>query len=124
MGRNHKSARDAGTRFTRDIADHLAHLLEDDRIEPRGLRGAKDRGDIAGIRWHGQRVVIECKDRAQLALPQWLREAEVERGNDDAVVGVVVHKRRGIAAPGEQYVTMTVDTLATLLAGQKVGDDV
>ena len=37
--------------------------------------------------------------------------------NDDARVGVVVHKRHGKASPGEQLVTMRLQDFARLLGG-------
>ena len=95
MSRNRKSAKAAGSRFEREIADTIARTLEDDRIERRARSGAKDRGDIAGVRLHGQRIVIECKNTARIDLARWMTEAEVERGNDDALVGLVVSKRHG-----------------------------
>lgn len=116
--RTRASARSAGTRFERTIADFLATRLGDDRIDRRPKTGAKDRGDIGGVRTPlGGRVVLECKDTTRLDLPGWLRQAEVERGNDDAVAGVVVHKKRGTAEPAEQYVTMSLETLAVLIEG-------
>ncbi|MTE24861.1 hypothetical protein [Microbacterium sp. ZXX196] len=115
--RSRTSARKAGSAFERAQADWLASRLDDDRIDRRVKTGAKDRGDIAGVRLHGHRVVIECKSTATLALPAWLREAEVERGNDDALIGVVMHKKRGTADPAEQYVTMTAETFAVLIEG-------
>lgn len=116
--RNRKSARDAGTAFETSQARWLADRLDDDRIERRSRNGAKDRGDIGGVRTiRGGRVVIECKNTATLALPAWLREAEIERGNDDALIGVVMHKKRGTTDPAEQYVTMTAETFAILLEG-------
>jgi hypothetical protein len=116
--RTHRSARKAGTAFESSVAAYLAAELDDDRIERRAKNGVKDRGDITGVKTiRGGRVVIECKNVATLALPAWLREAETEAGNDDAVIGVVVHKRRGVADPAEQFVTMTLNTLARLLNG-------
>lgn len=116
--RSRASAKDAGTRFERSVADFLATRLDDDRIDRRPKTGSKDRGDVGGVRTPlGGRVVIECKDTARPDLPGWLRQAEVERGNDDAVAGVVVHKKRGTADPAEQYVTMSLETLAVLLEG-------
>ena len=41
-------------------------------------------------------------------LAGWCDEAEVERGNADAVAGVVVHKARGKGQFLDQYVTMRV----------------
>lgn len=114
--RSRASAKDAGTRFERSVADFLATRLDDDRIDRRAKTGSKDRGDIGGVRTpSGARVVIECKDTARLDLPGWLRQAETERDNDGAAVGVVVHKKRGTANPAEQYVTMSLETLAVLL---------
>ncbi|KJL37076.1 hypothetical protein RR49_01188 [Microbacterium ginsengisoli] len=116
--RNRTSARKAGSSFERSIADWLASRLNDDRIDRRVKRGVKDRGDITGVRTiRGGRVVIEAKNTTRIDLSGWLREAEAERGNDDAVVGLVVHKRRGIADPAEQYVTMRLEGLAVLLEG-------
>jgi len=111
--------RQKGSTFERAIADYLAARV-DDRIDRRVKTGAKDRGDIGGVRLHGQRVVIEAKNVRVMALPQWTREARVEAGNDDALVGVVVHKRHGKTAPGEQWVTMTVDDLVAILTGERV----
>lgn len=118
MSRNLKTAKDAGARFERSMADYLSRALGDDRIDRRVKTGAKDRGDIAGVRIRGRRVVIECKDYGgRHKLPEWLDEAEAERGNDDAAYGVVFWKRRGVSDPAEQYVTMTVETFAAIAAG-------
>jgi hypothetical protein len=118
MTRSRASAKAAGARFERSIADALAEHV-DDRIDRRVKTGAKDRGDIAGIRHMGGRVVVECKDVAQLALSGWVNEAEIERGNDDALAGLVAHKRRGHADPLDQYVTCTVRDLVALLTGAR-----
>ena len=100
------------------MADYFAWALDDDGIDRRVKTGSKDRGDIAGVRVRGQRVVIECKDYGgRHRLPEWLKEAETERGNDDAAYGVVVWKRRGTADPAEQFVTMTAETFMAMVAG-------
>lgn len=114
MTRSRASAKAAGSRFERSIADHLAAVL-DDRIDRKVRTGAKDCGDIGGVRAAGKRIVIECKDHATLALPAWTREAQQEAINDGAALGVVVHKRRGTTDPAQQWVTMTVTELTTLL---------
>ncbi|KUM31867.1 hypothetical protein AQ436_01755 [Arthrobacter sp. EpRS66] len=119
MGRSLKSAKAAGTRFEGSVAKFLAKAVDDDGIDRQVRTGAKDLGDIRGVRIWGQPVAIECKDVATMALPAWLREAEVERGNKDALVGVVVHKRRGTADPADQYVTMTLLDFAALIAGAR-----
>lgn len=123
MSRTRASARAAGTAFETLIARHLAQRLQDDRVERRARNGAKDRGDIAGVRVHGQRLVLECKNTARVDLAGWVGQAETERGNDDALAGVVIHKRRGVTDPGRQYVTMTVAELLAIITGQRDDDD-
>lgn len=119
MARSRASAKAAGARFERRIADYLAEHV-DDRIDRRVKTGSADRGDIGGVRHMGARVVIECKDYAgQYKIGPWLGEAEIERGNDDAGVGLVVAKRRGTAAPGEQVVIMTLADLVSLMTGER-----
>lgn len=107
-----------GARFERQIADCLNRLV-DDRIDRRVKTGAKDKGDIAGLRHMGGRVAIECKCVATFSLGTWVNEAEIERGNDDAIAGLVVHKRRGHGDPLDQYVTCTVRDLVALLTGER-----
>ena len=124
--RTRASAKAAGSRFEREIADYLAKHI-DDRIDRRVKNGAKDKGDIAGIRLspalRGGRVVLECKNTAKLTIGTFLNEAETERGNDDAIAGVVVAKRHGIGDPGSQIVLMTVRDLVSLLTGERPNDD-
>ncbi|UOQ60351.1 hypothetical protein MUN76_15175 [Leucobacter rhizosphaerae] len=109
--------------FESHVAGFLADALDDDRIERRAKNGSKDRGDVGSVRTiDGKRVVVECKDYGGRLLPsEWVREAEIERGNDDAAVGVVVAKRRGkgLAQMGESYVVMTLADLAVLLGGER-----
>ena len=119
MSRTRASAKAAGARFERQVADYLATCLDDDRIDRRVKGGSKDRGDIAGLRHMGGRVVVECKDCATISLPQWAREAEIERGNDDALAGIICHKRRGRADPADQWVTMPLGELVALLNGDR-----
>lgn len=123
MTRNRKSAKAAGARFERLIADALALHLQDDRIDRRPKTGAKDRGDIGGVRLHGKRLVLECKDTSRINLAGWAAEAAVERGNDDALAGIVVHKRTGKGDPLEQWVTMTVRELIAILLGHRIEED-
>lgn len=118
MSRSRTSAKAAGTRFESLVAGYLnAHV--DDRIERRAKTGGKDRGDIGGLRHMGQRVVIECKDTSRHNLGGWAAEAEIERGNDDAVAGIVVHKRHGKGQAGDQWVTLTLADLVALLTGSR-----
>ena len=118
VSRSRASAKAAGSRFERLVADYLAEHVSE-FVDRRVKTGAEDKGDIGGVRAHGQRVAVECKDVAKMNLSGWVSEAETERLNDDALVGVVVHKRRGKGNPGDQYVTLTLDGLAALLTGKR-----
>ncbi|MFI0469276.1 hypothetical protein ACH347_34820 [Saccharopolyspora sp. 5N102] len=124
--RTRSSAKAAGARFERAIADYLAAHI-DDRIDRRPKNGAKDRGDIGGIRLspalRGGRVVVECKDTTRVQLAGWAAEAEIERGNDDAVAAVIIHKRQKVADPGQQWVTCTLADLVALLTGERPRTD-
>lgn len=118
MPRSHASARTAGQKFERAVADYLKDELGDDRIDIRPKNGKNDRGDIGGIKTiRGGAVVIECKNVKTMTLGSWVNEAERERGNADAAVGIVVHKRHGNGSVGEQFATMTLETLARLIDG-------
>ena len=109
-----------GASFEQQTADYLAHVLGRS-IERRVKHGAKDRGDIAGLYIRGQRAVVECKCCKKMELAQWVDEAEEERANDDADFGIVIHKRKGCGKKnfGGNYVTMTLETLAAIIAGSK-----
>lgn len=117
MARTRKSAKAAGGKFEREIADYLRDTL-DDRIDRRVKTGAKDKGDIANVRdSHNNRIVIECKNVIKQSLPEWVKEARNEAENDNALVGVVVHKRHGVGKPAQQWVTLTLEDLVKLLRG-------
>ena len=85
------------------------------QAERRTLNGTKDRGDIAGL----PGVVIEVKNCARQELGAWIAEAEIERDNDRASLGVVWHKRRGKGNPGDWFVTMSGAQFAALLREQQ-----
>ena len=121
--RTRSSARAAGARFERAVADWLAaHVSE--WIDRRVKTGVRDCGDLANVRVHGgRRVAVELKDYGgRFLVAEWLAEAERERVNDGAVAGVVVAKRRGVSDPAAQVVFMTVADFAALLTGHDVRD--
>jgi hypothetical protein len=121
--RNNRSARAAGTRHAQSIAAYLAAWLDNDQIERRDKNGNKDRGDITGVKFSGQRVVIEAKDYGgQFKVGPWLVQAETERLNDDAGVTMVVAKRIKYGQPGDQVVLMTVRDLVSLMMGYRPDD--
>jgi hypothetical protein len=120
VSRTRASAKQAGASFERTVADYLRDELGQEFIDRAPKHGAKDEGDISNVRdSHGNRIVVECKNAHTLSLPQWTREAETERVNNRALVGVVVHKRHGVGSPGQQWVSMTLDELIVLLKGTR-----
>jgi hypothetical protein len=119
MTRSRASAKQAGARFERQIADALAVALDDDRIDRMPQYGNRDRGDISGVRIHGQKVAVEVKDCARLNLPAWTDEAHIEAGNHDALVGIVISKRHGCGDPLKSWVHMTVADFVAIVSGQR-----
>lgn len=115
MGRNLRSAKAAGSRFERLIADYLDDRLEDCHVDRQVKTGAADSGDLYGVACRGRRIAIECKNVTKTALPQWVREAHAEASNIGGLTGIVIHKRHGNAKPADQWVTMTVTDLITIL---------
>lgn len=115
MTRNRKSAKAAGARFERQIADYLRDALDAPHIDRQVKVGRRDLGDIRGVQINGKPLAIECKDVATLALPQWTREAQQEALNLGAVAGLVIAKRRGTTDPGQQWVACTLDDLIRII---------
>ena len=116
MSRTRASAKKAGSSFERLMADYLRAALDNPNIDRMVKSGSLDRGDIANVRdSHGRLLAVECKNTATMSLPQWEREATAEALNYGAHAGIIIHKRRGTADPGEQWVTMTAETLTKLL---------
>jgi hypothetical protein len=110
--------RQKGSSFERLVADYLkanGFPFADRRVKS----GAKDRGDIGGVHVHGQPVVFEAKNTTRISLGTWAAEAETERLNDDALAGVIVHKRHGRGKPEDQWVTMTLADLTAILTGKR-----
>jgi hypothetical protein len=106
-------------RLTADyLREHVSRF-----IDRRVKTGALDKGDLVNVETQDcARVVVEVKNVAAMSLGAWLAEAEVERVNDGALVGLVVFKRRGVSAPGDQFVAMTLRDLAALLSGVRPAD--
>jgi hypothetical protein len=109
-------ARAKGTALETLAVNYLSERLGDDRIMRMPLHGKADRGDIAGVRTVlGEKIAIEVKNHKRMELGVWLTEAEIERGNADAAVAVVVHKRHGKGQAPDQLVTMTLADFSVLL---------
>lgn len=86
-------------------------------IDRRTKTGAKDKGDVSNVRiGDGMKVVVEAKSVVKLNFSGWLKEAEVERANDEAWIGIVIAKRKGYGKPEDQYAVMTQADLLRILA--------
>ncbi|OQW34555.1 MAG: hypothetical protein A4E20_11080 [Nitrospira sp. SG-bin2] len=118
MPRSRQSAKQAGSRFERSIADYLKEVTGDDSIDRLVRRGSKDCGDIANVKIHGHRIALELKDVAKTDLPGWTNEAKVEAKNYGALAGFVISKRRGTTDPSKQWVFGTVSELVALITGE------
>jgi hypothetical protein len=70
-----------GTAFETLIVDYLKQFYPN--CERRALQGALDKGDITGV---DNRFIFECKSHNTLNFSGWLKEAEVERVEDQYVV--------------------------------------
>lgn len=118
MARSRNSAKQAGARFERNTADWLRDNVSE-WIDRKVKTGAADKGDIANVRTHNnERVVVECKDYGgRLEAGTWIKEAETERVNDEAIAGIVVAKRKGTTDPGDQYVITTLRDFTAILTG-------
>ena len=115
MTRNRKSARAAGARFNRLIANCLRTELGDPNIQVAPAWGAVDKGDIVNVRIDGHDLVIQTKDVATESLPRGTGAAKVQARNAGALAGLYVHKRHGVADPMKQWVTCTVAELVALI---------
>ena len=82
-------------------------------VERRALSGINDKGDITGLK----DVVIEVKKHDSYAgkLAGWVEEAEIEKANAKATIGVVWHRRKGKGKAEEWFVTMSGDQFLQIL---------
>jgi hypothetical protein len=105
------SAKQRGTRWESAIVGYLRDegWPYADRVP---LSGNRDRGDVT---LGPGSPVIEAKHARAVDLAGGVDEAETERVNAAAAVGVVWHHRRGKGSPADGYVTMTGATFVRLL---------
>ncbi len=119
-------ARDKGTAMETAVVSYLRGFFSDSEgtIHRRALQGKNDQGDVGGVLWKGSPIVIEVKNCRKFEPKEWLRQAEVERGNADAALGVVAFHVNGIGIEntGQQGVLMTLETFCKLIGGAHEGD--
>jgi len=118
MTRSRASAKAAGSSMERMVADYFKENgfpFADRRVKT----GAADKGDVGGVHAHGERLAIEVKNTAKISLGVWAAEAETERVNDQALAGLVVHKRHGKGQAADQWVTLTLADFLAILTGTR-----
>lgn len=82
-------------------------------LQANGAPHAERRGagfeaaDIIGL----PGVTFEVKNRAKLALPEWMRQLDKEMEADRSDVGVVIHKRPGQTYVGNWWATTNARTV-------------
>ena len=96
-----------GSAFERLIADYLAERMPCERI-PAGA--TLDRGDL-----RTEAAAIQCKNHRTLSLGAWLRDAMEQQQNAGKRLHALVVKRKGSAAPAEQFVVMSLEQFRELL---------
>lgn len=99
-----------GTNFETFVVNYLKQFYP--FAERRTLHGVLDKGDIAGT---DPRLVWECKNQKILNFSTWLHEAETERINADAEIGLVVAKRRSYGNAADQYAVLRLEDLLKIL---------
>jgi hypothetical protein len=105
-----------GTAAETAVVEYLKEWFP--RCERRTTSGSNDRGDInLGPSYLRNQVdvVIEVKNHRVMALPEWIKEANVEAFNANVDIGVVWHKRVGKGSPADWYVTMDGATFTDIL---------
>ena len=84
-----------GTRFETACALFLSEKTGCE-VERRALHGAKDLGDLFGLKAHGYTGIAECKNYKAITnseLDSWKEQTIAERGNADADFALLlVHK--------------------------------
>ncbi len=118
-----------GTRLETAVMQYMQWALGDNGIHRETLHGSADVGDIGGVYYGGEPVTIEVKNTARLDLAAHYREAEVEAGNKDSVLPILIQKRARtgidtLEGAGGQWAVMTLETLCRLLNhGLPLGPD-
>jgi hypothetical protein len=104
-----------GANFELSLLPLLVTHYGEDNVVRLGKQGVKDKGDyhIVGEK----RFIIEAKREASYGgkLAGWLTEAAREADCAGKPIGVVAHKRHGIALPDRQYLTLELGDFLNLV---------
>jgi len=91
-----------------------------EKAERRALHGTFDKGDINWLDW----IALEVKNCRTPRYGEWVREAEEERRNAGAEIGVVVHKPHGtsITNQADWHVVMSLDTFLHIVQMRELAE--
>lgn len=109
-----------GTSFETAVVRYLRWALDDPRIDRMALHGNNDTGDITGIYYAGERVVVECKNTKQPNYAKYWQQTLDEMGNADTCFAALVRHRPGVGyasleGVGAQQVILDKSMLGTLI---------
>ena len=103
-----------GSAYERSVVNYLRS--QGFTVERTRAGWTDDRGDIHGMHSaSGRPFTFECKTHRRDGLPGWIRELAVEVENAGGDIGAVIHKKVGTTEGGEQYATMPLSMLVSLL---------
>lgn len=109
-----------GDTYERAVLQHVQHAGHPDAERTRAGY-ARDWGDI-----HldpTRAVVVQCKNHARWALPEWLTQLAEQVRDAGARHGVLVIKRRGTGQVGRHYAVLEFGDYLDLLADAGYGTD-
>lgn len=107
---------------------YLAWALQDTRIDRMPLKGDADQGDLAGVRYAGETVCVECKDTKQPQYRRFWQRTLEEAANMDAPYAVLVRHRRGVGVKSLNGMARQMAVMDTAMAERfldacRAGDD-
>lgn len=112
------SSKHKGTAYETSVRKYLDSYGLSFSRQP--MHGRNDEGDLISKTIGGLRVMIECKDHATVTkslIDKWKQQTQVERGNADADVGLlVIHGAgNGEMRRGDDMVYLTLGDAGRLL---------
>lgn len=113
-----------GTRFETALVKHFTEFgYPLARMEK---AGASDKGDLRGLFFEGDPIVVEAKVRAKASsftIGPWLGEVAAAKNNLDAPAGLLIIKRPGTTDTARSWVVLTKDDVERLRFPVEFSDD-
>lgn len=117
-----------GTSMETWTVRYLAWALQDTRIDRMPLKAAADQGDLAGVRFAGSPVCVECKDTKEPQYRRFWERTLEEAANMDTQYAVLVRHRKGVGVKSLkgmawQMAVMDAPMLERFLHACRAGDE-